>query len=144
MSNFELSQELREVFDNLILEWIQLNYHSAKNVQKETSNYNYNYYTYVEQIHRIIFLRNAKEFVQYILGQKKIKNSHKIPMIQFIIHYDKTNMLEFDVHIDSILLWEQFHKLSYLVEHLMYRYIKIDNIRGMILQTFEDLENRMC
>ena len=47
------------------------------------------------------------------------------------------------VEKNSILQWEKFDNLAYLVENLILRYIEKDNIKEMILHIFEDFENEV-
>ena len=104
MSSFKLSTELTQILNNSILEWIQLNYHE----EKEKTN---RYYILKDNISiethlsRILFFHKVREFVTYILDNNKIKNSHKVPIIQCIIEYDKSK--EGNYYIDSILQWEK-------------------------------------
>ena len=147
MTTFKIAGELKEIVEQFILEWIQLHYHEVKDIQqirnKLLSEFRQLYLKQPRDTYRgmidILFHSYNEEVVNYIMKQKKIKNSHKIPIIQHVIEYYKTN---FNTrYVDDILNWEKFDNLSYLVQHLMRIYVK-DNVgEELIFQIFEGLEN---
>jgi len=121
MSRYELSTEVTEMFDTFIVEWIQLHYNEN------------------EKERRFLFSMKLKDFVRYILSQNKITDSHIIPIIQYIIYYNK---IARDVYyVDSIIDWERFDDPFYIIEHVLCIYIKFQRVKDLILQTFEDIEH---
>ena len=115
-SSFPITGELKQMFEQFILEWIQLHYHEVKEIQRvrnETpSEYRRLFFkeksdSYREMI-EILFQMYNREFVKYIMKQKKFKDCHKVPIIQYVIGYYKT---VFNTrYVDDILNWKNFSK----------------------------------
>ena len=132
--NKTMSTELTKMFQQFILEWIQLNYHDAKKIQQERHNEKND-----RELIQILFLSYYTNIVAYIL--KTLNGSHKNPMIQYIIHYHQTIL---DIRrVDDILERKQIDNMSYLIQYMVCICIKTPDILTMILQTFDDLENEI-
>ena len=148
-SSFPLTGELKQMFEQFILEWIQLHYHEVKEIQRvrnETpSEYRRLFFkeksdSYREMI-EILFQMYNREFVKYIMKQKKFKDCHKVPIIQYVIGYYKT---VFNTrYVDDILNWKNFNKIAYLIEELIRVYVKDDIGEQVVFQIFEDFENEV-
>ena len=131
-----MSKEIAEMFEQFILEWIQLNYHEAKQIQQER---------YPEKNERIIihilFLSYNTNIVRYILKRLKGTGCHKNSMIQYIIHYNQTVL---DIQcVDDILDRKNIDNMLYLIQYMVCVCVKTPSILTMILQTFDDLENEV-
>ena len=148
-SSFPITGELKQMFEQFILEWIQLHYHEVKEIQRvrnETpSEYRRLFFkeksdSYREMI-EILFQMYNREFVKYIMKQKKFKDCHKVPIIQYVIGYYKT---VFNTrYVDDILNWKNFNKIAYLIEELIRVYVKDDIGEQVVFQIFEDFENEV-
>ena len=133
-----MSTELAELFEQFILEWIQLNYYDAKKIQQERNKERIVIEKNDRELIHILFLSYHTNIVRYILKQKRLKSSHKNSMIQYIIHYHK------DIrNVDDILDQTKIDDMSYLIQYMVCICIKTPAILTMILQTFEDFENEV-
>ena len=75
------------------------------------------------------------------MKQKKFKDCHKVPIIQYVIGYYKT---VFNTrYVDDILNWKNFNKIAYLIEELIRVYVKDDIGEQVVFQIFEDFENEV-
>ena len=139
-----MSEELNKMFEQFILEWIQLNYHDAKIIQQERHkdcHTERNKELNDRELIHILFLSYHTNIIKYILKQKKLKYYHKIPMIEYIVQY---HQIIYNIqNLDDILEWKNVDKPSYLIQHLICIYIKTDKILKMMLQVFEDFENEV-
>ena len=132
-----MSTELTEMFEQFILEWIQLNYYDAKKIQQERNKDRVVIEKNDRELIHILFLSYHTNIVRYIF--KRLKGSHKNDMIQYIIHYHQTIL---DIrNVDDILDQTKIDDMSYLIQYMVCICIKTPDILTMILQTFEDFEN---
>jgi hypothetical protein len=131
-----MSTELTELFEQFILEWIQLNYYDAKKIQQERNKERIVIEKNDRELIHILFLSYHTNIVRYIY--KRLKSSHKNAMIQCIIHYHK------DIcRAEDILDQTKIDDMSYLIQYMVCICIKTPAILTMILQTFEDFENEI-
>lgn len=136
-----MSTELTEMFEQFILEWIQLNYYDAKKIQQERNKDRIVIEKNDRELIHILFLSYHTNIVRYILKHKSLKGSHKNSMIQYIIHYHQTIL---DIrNVDDILDQTKIDDMSYLIQYMVCICIKTPAILTMILQTFEDFENEV-
>jgi len=132
-----MSTEVTEMFEQFILEWIQLNYYDAKKIQQERNKERVVIEKNDRELIHILFLSYHTNIVRYIL--KTLNRSHKNQMIQYIIHYHQTIL---DIrNVDDILDQTKIDDMSYLIQYMVCICIKTPAILTMILQTFEDFEN---
>lgn len=134
-----MSTELIEMFEQFILEWIQLNYYDAKKIQQERNKDRIVIDKNDRELIHILFLSYHTNIVRYIF--KSLKSSHKNVMIQYIIHYHQT-MLDIR-NVDDILDQTKIDDMSYLIQYMVCICIKTPAVLSMILQTFEDFENEV-
>ena len=131
-----MSTELTELFEQFILEWIQLNYYDAKKIQQERNKEIITLEKNDRELIHILFLSYHTNIVRYIY--KRLKSSHKNDMIQYIIHYHQ------DIcRAEDILDQTKIDDMSYLIQYMVCICIKTPAILTMILQTFEDFENEI-
>lgn len=131
-----MSTELTEMFEQFILEWIQLNYYDAKQIQQERNKERVVIEKNDRELIHILFLSYHTNIVRYILKQKRLMGSHKNDMIQYIIHYHQ------DIcRAEDILDQTKIDDMSYLIQYMVCICIKTPAILTMILETFEDFEN---
>ena len=131
-----MSTELAELFEQFILEWIQLNYYDAKKIQQERNKEIITLEKNDRELIHILFLSYHTNIVRYIY--KRLKSSHKNDMIQYIIHYHQ------DIcRAEDILDQTKIDDMSYLIQYMVCICIKTPAILIMILQTFEDFENEI-
>ena len=131
-----MSTELTELFEQFILEWIQLNYYDAKKIQQERNKEIITLEKNDRELIHILFLSYHTNIVRYIY--KRLKSSHKNDMIQYIIHYHQ------DIcRAEDILDQTKIDDMSYLIQYMVCICIKTPTILTMILQTFEDFENEI-
>jgi hypothetical protein len=131
-----MSTELTELFEQIILEWIQLNYYDAKKIQQERNKEIITLEKNDRELIHILFLSYHTNIVRYIY--KRLKSSHKNSMIQYIIHYHQ------DIcRAEDILDQTKIDDMSYLIQYMVCICIKTPAILTMILQTFEDFENEI-
>ena len=129
-----MSTELTELFEQFILEWIQLNYYDAKKIQQERNKEIITLEKNDRELIHILFLSYHTNIVRYIY--KRLKSSHKNDMIQYIIHYHQ------DIcRAEDILDQTKIDDMSYLIQYMVCICIKTPAILTMILETFEDFEN---
>jgi hypothetical protein len=145
-STFEINQELKDILYLLMIEWIELNYQEAKQIQ-QTKFETYppyknefkepcDFYRDLIQILFVSFSYNEK-LVDFIIKKEKIKDCHKIEILQYIIgFYKKTYNVRY---IDDVLDWKQFNNLPYLLYHLMRVYVKNPNIEEMLFRILKCL-----
>ena len=137
-----MSEELNKMFEQFILEWIQLNYHDAKIIQQERHkdcHKERNKEMNDRELIHILFLSYHTTITKYILKQKKLKYYHKIPMIEYIVQYHK-NIYNIQ-NVDYILDQTKTDNMSYLIQYMICVCIKTPAILTTILETFEDFEN---
>ena len=137
-----MSEELNEMFEQFILEWIQLNYHDAKIIQQERHKVCHterNKEMNDKELIHILFLSYDTNIIKYILKQKKLKYCHKNSMIEYIILYHQN--IHNIQNVDDILDQTKIDDMTYLIQYMVCVCIKTPAILTTILETFEDFEN---
>ena len=138
-STFEITGELKDILELLIIEWIELKYQEAKDIQqnrfdtyppyKNEFKEPCDFYRDLIQILFISFSYN-EQLVDFIIKKEKIKDCHKMEILQYIIGFYKT---KYNVRcIDNVLDWKQFNNLPYLLYHLMRVYVKNPDIEKIV------------
>ena len=148
-SSFKIVGELKEFIEQCIVDWIRLHYDNVKEIQQvrnETpSEYRRLHFrnpvdSYRELIELLFHFYN-ESVVEYIIKQNILNDSHKIPILQYVIEYYKINYNT--RYVDDILNWKKFNNISYLTRHLIRVYVREVFAEEMIFQIFEDLDNNV-
>ena len=145
-STFEITGELKDILGLLMIEWIELNYQEAKQIQqtkfetyppyKDEFKEPCDFYRDLIQCLFVSFSYNEK-LVDFIIKKERIKDCHKMEILQYIIGFYKT---KYNVRcIDDVLDWKQFNNLPYLLYHLMRVYVKNPNVEEMLFRILKCL-----
>ena len=147
MTTFEIKEELKNILGLLMIEWIELKYQEAKEIQqtkfetypayKDEFKEPCDFYRDLTQILFVSYSYNEK-LVDFITQKEKIKDCHKMEILQYIIgFYKKTYNVRY---VDDVLDWKQFNNLPYLLYHLMRVYVKNANVEKTMFLILKDLD----
>ena len=143
---FKITGELNDILVVLMIEWVELNYQEAKEIQ-QTKFETYPPYKnefkepndfYRDLIHCLfVSFSYNEQLVDFIIKKETIKDCHKMEILQYIIGFYKT---KYNVRcIDDVLDWKQFNNLPYLLYHLMRVYVKNPDIEKIMFTIIKSL-----
>lgn len=146
-SSFEITGELNDILGLFIIEWVELNYKEVKKIQqtkfetyppyKDEFKEPCDIYRDLIQMLFVSYSYNEK-CVEHIIKREIVQDSHKIMILQYIIHFYKK---KYNVrYIDDVLDWKQFNNLSYLLYHLIRIYVKNTRVEETLFLILRFLE----